>query len=80
MSWADATEDDSVLSLFISKLIDRMDRILDDMNTEICATDQELEWIKCDIKMWLGWKLCSEECKEYVAKLTDHGSDMAKTP
>jgi hypothetical protein len=67
-SWADATDDDTVSSLFIHKLIERMDDILDDMNKDICATDQELEWIKYDVKMWLGWKLCPEASKDNLTK------------
>lgn len=59
MKWADVPEDDTHTSLFITKLIDRLDEILDDINNSVGLTNDELEWVKIDIKGWLKWKISS---------------------
>jgi hypothetical protein len=56
MKWADVPDDDTHTSLFITKLIERLDEILDDINKTVGITPEELEWISEDIKGWLHWK------------------------
>lgn len=56
MKWSDVPENDVCSSLVIQKLVERMDDIIDSINTELKLTDAEIDWVKYDIKMWLNWK------------------------
>lgn len=59
MKWSEAPGDDDHTSLFINKLIERLDSILDDINTKVGLTEDELDWVRIDIKGWLKWKSSS---------------------
>lgn len=62
--WADASSNSSMDDIFIRRLIDMIDSLVDDMNYDVGLTEPELDWVKRDIKMWLEWKLCSESTKD----------------
>lgn len=64
MMWADASSNSSMDDIFIRRLIDMIDSLVDDMNYDVGLTEPELDWVKRDIKMWLEWKLCSESTKD----------------
>lgn len=69
-SWADAPSDSSSVDVFITRLIDMIDELVDDINKDVGLTESELDWIKHDIKMWLEWKLCSEQTKDEISSST----------
>ena len=56
MKWSDVPESDVCSSLVIQKLVERIDEIIDSINLELNLTDDEIDWVKYDIKMWLNWK------------------------
>lgn len=77
LTWADASSNSATDDIFVRRLIDMIDRLVDDMNSDVGLTEPELDWVKHDIKMWLEWKLCSETTKDKLVSQSPHNVDGA---